>query len=216
MSSVRRKFYVVWVGHSPGIYDSWEECKLQTDGFPNAKYKAFDNLELATKAYRGRYEDHIGLLKSIANHSSVRPNYDAYPDIKLNAIAVDGACSHNPGPTEYQGVLVGTGETLFKVGPIQAATNNIGEYLAIVHALAWLDAKKDYTTSVYSDSRTALSWIRRRGHNSKLVPSPENAYARELLARADKWLQTHLTIPNQILKWDTENWGEIPADFGRK
>ena len=140
MSSARRKFYVVWVGHNPGIYDSWDECKLQTDGFQGSRFKAFDNLKAATAAYRGKPEDHIGILKSIANRPPAQVNYDAFPEIKLNAIAVDGACSRNPGPTEYQGVLVGTGETIFKVGPIQNATNNIGEYLAIVHALAWLDA----------------------------------------------------------------------------
>lgn len=216
MSSARRKFYVVWVGHNPGIYDSWDECKLQTDGFQGSRFKAFDNLKAATAAYRGKPEDHIGILKSIANRPPAQVNYDAFPEIKLNAIAVDGACSRNPGPTEYQGVPVGTGETIFKVGPIQNATNNIGEYLAIVHALAWLDANHDKTTPIYSDSRTALSWLRRRGHNSKLIPTPENAYARELLLRADRWLQAHPSIPNPVLKWDTENWGEIPADFGRK
>ena len=216
MSSARRKFYVVWVGHNPGIYDSWDECKLQTDGFQGSRFKAFDNLKAATAAYRGKPDDHIGILKSIANRPPAQVNYDAFPEIKLNAIAVDGACSRNPGPTEYQGVLVGTGETIFKVGPIQNATNNIGEYLAIVHALAWLDANHDKTTPIYSDSRTALSWLRRRGHNSKLIPTPENAYARELLLRADRWLQAHPSIPNPVLKWDTENWGEIPADFGRK
>ena len=216
MSSARRKFYVVWVGHNPGIYDSWDECKLQTDGFQGSRFKAFDNLKAATAAYRGKPEDHIGILKSIANRPPAQVNYDAFHEIKLNAIAVDGACSRNPGPTEYQGVLVGTGETIFKVGPIQNATNNIGEYLAIVHALAWLDANHDKTTPIYSDSRTALSWLRRREHNSKLIPTPENAYARELLLRADRWLQAHPSIPNPVLKWDTENWGEIPADFGRK
>lgn len=216
MAAPRRKYYVVWAGHNPGIYDTWDECKIQTDGFAGARFKAFDSLEAATAAYRGKPEDHMGLLKSIASRPAVRVNYEAFPEIRLNAIAVDGACSRNPGPTEYQGVLVGTGQTVFKVGPIPEATNNIGEYLALVHALAWLDANHDHTTPIYSDSRTALSWLRRRGHNSKLTPTPQNAYARQLLQRADNWLQSHPSIQNPVLKWDTENWGEIPADFGRK
>lgn len=215
MSGRRRKFYVVWVGNSPGIYDSWEECKLQITGYPGARYKAFDSQEEATYAYRGDPADHIGLIKSIASRAPEVINYSAFPEINLDSIAVDAACSGNPGLVEYQGVDVRTGERLFHVGPFPDGTNNIGEYLALVHALAWLDKGGNKTMPVYSDSRTAQAWVRRRGHASKLAPTAKNAKLFELLARADRWLQTH-TIHNPILKWDTDRWGEIPADFGRK
>ncbi len=206
---------MVWVGNSPGIYDSWEECQLQTKGYPNAKYKAFDSQEAATLAYRGDPADHIGLIKSIASRKPAVVNYEAFPEINLDSIAVDAACSKNPGPVEYQGVDVRTGERLFHVGPLEGGSNNIGEYLAIVHALAWLDKGGNYTMPIYSDSRTAQAWVRRRGHASKIVPTAKNAKIFELLRRADLWLQTH-EVRNPIIKWDTDRWGEIPADFGRK
>lgn len=210
-----RKFYVVWAGHSPGVYDSWEECKLQTDGFPGARYKAFSSQEEAVKAFRGRPEDHMGLVRALAARSAQIVNYDAIPEIHLNAIAVDGACAHNPGPMEYRGVLVGTGQELFRVGPLQGGTNNIAEYLAIIHCAALLHKSRDFATPIYSDSRTALAWIRKRHSNTTIIPTRENAMVCNLLERANAWIKNN-DIINPLLKWNTEDWGEIPADFGRK
>ncbi len=210
----KRKYYVVWVGHSPGIYDTWEECKAQTEGFPGARYKAFSFLEEATEAFRGDPSDHIGLLKAIASHKPATINYSAFPEIILDSIAVDAACSKNPGPVEYRGVDTKTGIELFRVGPLADGTNNIGEFLAIVHALA-MTAKQGTTFPIYSDSRTALAWVRDRKCKTTLKPTANNARILELMRRAETWLQTH-TYPNRLMKWNTEEWGEIPADFGRK
>ena len=213
--AVKRKFYVVWEGRAPGIYDSWEEAQAQVEGFPGAKYKSYGDLESATAAFRGDGRGEMGLYRAMAARVPVAVNYAAIPGIRLDAIAVDGACSRNPGPTEYRGVEVATGRELFRVGPIEAATNNIGEYLAIVHAAAMLRQRGDTTTPIYSDSRTALSWIRAGHHRSKIEATAANARARDLLARADAWLAAN-GVANPLLKWDTESWGEIPADFGRK
>lgn len=209
----KRKFYVVWQGLSPGIYDSWEEARAQVEGFAGARYKSFASIEEATAAFRGSYEDQATLLLAMARR---RPTaLFADPQIRREAIAVDGACSANPGPMEYRGVMVGTGREVFRVGPLEGGTNNIGEYLALIHALALFDKQGDHTTPIYSDSRTALSWLRRRHSNTKLEPTAANARIFELLERADRWVATH-QILNPVLKWDTESWGEIPADFGRK
>jgi ribonuclease HI len=35
------------------------------------------------------------------------------------------------------------------------------------------------------------------------------------MERAEKWLLSN-EFSNEILKWETKAWGEIPADFGRK
>lgn len=212
----RRKFYVVWVGNSPGIYDSWDECRLQTENYPGARFKAFDSQEAATRAFRGDPDEQMTLLRSIArHHTSPKVNYEAIPEINLDSIAVDGACSKNPGPMEYQGVDVRTGAQLFHVGPLDDGTNNVAEYLALVHALAWLDQRSNTHTIVYSDSRTAQSWLRNRRHKSTLAPTPRNAGIIDMLQRADRWLQTH-PFHNPVVKWNTEEWGEIPADFNRK
>ncbi len=210
-----RKFYVVWDGRAPGIYDSWEEARLQIEGFPNARYRAYGSQEEATRAFRGDARQEMALYRQMAARKAEAVNYAAM-NIRGDAIAVDGACSRNPGPMEYRGVSVGTGKEIFRVGPVANATNNIGEYLAIIHAAALLKQRGDFTTPIYSDSRTALAWIRAGHHRSKIVPNTGNARACDLLRRADAWLAANGPIRNPLLKWDTENWGEIPADFGRK
>ena len=144
----------------------------------------------------------------------LRINYSAFPEIILDSIAVDAACSKNPGPVEYRGVDTKTGITLFKVGPLADGTNNIGEFLAIVHALA-MTAQQGVATPIYSDSRTALAWVRDRKCKTTLQRTPNNARIFELMRRAESWLQTH-SYANRLIKWKTEEWGEIPADFGRK
>lgn len=210
----RRKFYVVWVGHSTGIYDSWEECQAQVKGFPGARYRSFDSQEEATEAYRNNPDDYK-ILRAIASHKQQVVNYEAFPEIVLDSIAVDAACSKNPGPVEYRGVNVRTGEVIFHIGPLEDGTNNIGEFLALVHALALLKKSGNTTTPIYSDSRTAQAWVRNRHSKTTLQPTSRNARILDMLRRADAWLAANTPV-NRIIKWETEKWGEIPADFGRK
>lgn len=211
----RRKFYVVWAGLSPGIYDSWEECKAQVLNFPGARFKAFDSQEAATLAYRGDPKEAAAVIAAIASRRPDVFKRRLPADVDVNAIAVDGACAGNPGDMEYRGVRVGTGEELFHVGPLPDGTNNIAEYLALVHALALLDKHGDPATPVYSDSRTALSWLRNRRSKTTLTATGRNDKIFELLDRANRWVATHMWR-NPVVKWDTEQYGEIPADFGRK
>lgn len=213
--SVRKKFYVVWNGYATGVFDSWEECRLQVEGYPDAKYKSFNTQEEAVAAYRGDPAEQLDLLKSIATHRNQSVNYDAFPEIQQDALAVDAACSKNPGPVEYQGVWVRTGERIFHAGPFQGGTNNIGEYLALVHGLALLKQQGRPNTPIYTDSRTARAWVRNRHPKTALTPTAENAELFRMMNRATQWLQSN-AITNPILTWDTPNWGEIPADFGRK
>ncbi len=211
-----KKYYVVWAGHDTGVFDSWEECKALVEGFPNAKYKAFPNLDAAVAAYRGESPDSgIDILKAIAQRPVITVNYDAFPEIDKKGIAVDAGCRRNPGPVEYRGVNLETGEEIFHVGPLEEGTNNLGEFLAIVHALALLEKQGRRGVAVYSDSKTAMAWVRDRRVKTTLAPTPGNEKIRTLVARAANWLNTH-TPQNHVTKWRTEEWGEIPADFGRK
>lgn len=213
---MKNKYYVVWAGRDTGVFDSWEECKLQVENFPEARYKAFPTQEAAIEAYRsGELSSELSVIRSIATHKSPQVNYSAFPEIKTDAIAVDAACSRNPGPVEYRGVDISTGSQIFHVGPLQGGTNNIGEFLAIVHALALLHKQGRTSVTVYSDSISGMAWVRNRKVNTTLQPTSENAYIRELMRRALSWLAAH-PRHNPVLKWDTEKWGEIPADFGRK
>lgn len=134
-------------------------------------------------------------------------------EVTADAIAVDAACSGNPGPMEYRGVYLKTGQQIFHFGPVHG-TNNIGEFLSIVHALALLD-QKNLKLTVYSDSSTALCWIRQKKAKTTLQRTEKTEQLFQLIERAEKWLKTH-TIQCPLIKWETEKWGEIPADFGRK
>lgn len=215
------KYYVVFRGFNPGVYDNWDEVKEQTEGFPGALFKGFKSSEEASRAYRNYTgtEDRDELARLIAgadnqSHNPESPKIEGNPEIDWDAWAVDASCLGNPGKMEYRGVNLKNGKVIFQVGPFEDATNNIGEYLALVHAMALMAQKGKYH-NIYSDSRTAISWWRNRKINTKLKPTPRNARVFELLARASVWVNTH-NFPCRVMKWQTERWGEIPADFGRK
>ncbi len=212
MAKSKNKYFVVWVGHNPGIYNSWEACKKQVHGYPEAKYKGFATESEAKTALKSSYWDYVG------KHAKVNvPNkelIEKYGMPILKSLSVDAACSGNPGIMEYQGVDTQSGKVIFRQGPYEDGTNNIGEFLAIVHALAHLKQHK-LELPVYSDSRTALAWLRNKKVKTQLVENDKNAKLFELLARAEKWLSEN-SYSNEVLKWHTEAWGEIPADFGRK
>ena len=134
--------------------------------------------------------------------------------IQIPSLSVDAACSGNPGVMEYRGVDTATGREIFRMGPYPDGTNNVGEFLALVHGLS-LMKKNGCTLPIYSDSVSAIAWVRAKQCKTKLMRTERNIPLFDLIARAERWLQSN-TYSNQILKWDTPNWGEIPADFGRK
>lgn len=204
------KFYVVWEGRETGIFRSWDQCKELVENFPGAKYKAFPTLEKATEAFRGNPKDHLAVFRGLAERS-LRP----MPEI-TNALAVDGACSGNPGVFEYQGVHLPSGQQMFHFGPMDGGTNNIAEFLAIVHALAHLHNINRPDIPIYSDSRTALAWVRNQKAKTTLPVNDRTRPVYNLIARAEAWLHAHPNYQNRLIKWDTDQWGEIPADFGRK
>lgn len=208
----KQKYYVVWEGVCPGIYDSWTDCQLQIKGYKGAKYKSFDTEKEAIEAFNSSAYEYIS--RSKANNTNSPKDYShLHSDINLNSIAVDAACSGNPGDMEYRGVYVKTGQELFRFGVIKG-TNNIGEFLAIVHALAYLK-NNNLNLQIYSDSVNAIKWVKSRKCKTKLEKDSSTEKVHELITRAEKWLKEN-TYVNKITKWETKLWGEIPADFGRK
>lgn len=135
-------------------------------------------------------------------------------DVNANAWAVDAACSGNPGPMEYRCVDLATGATVFHFGPVHG-TNNIGEFLAVVHALALMQKQGIEGKSIYTDSRNALIWVEKKQCKTKLARTAQTERLFQIIERAETWLRTH-TYSTRILKWETSKWGEVPADFGRK
>lgn len=207
----KKKYYVVWQGHQPGIYESWSACQQQIKNYSQAKYKSFKSLKAAEEAYAGRYYDHIGGNKK---SKPTGPPKGSDSPVIWDSLAVDAACSGNPGLMEYQGVDTTTGQRIFHLGPIPDGTNNVGEFLALVHGLAMLK-QQGSPKPIYTDSRTAMAWVRKKKANTKLKRTSRNGKLFELMARAEQWLANN-SYSTDILKWDTDNWGEIPADFGRK
>ena len=135
-------------------------------------------------------------------------------EVKAEAWAVDAACSGNPGPMEYRAIDLQTGYPVFHFGPVHG-TNNIGEFLGIVHALALMQQQGIRGKVVYSDSYNAILWVRKKKCKTKLARTPQTEALFQVIERAERWLQTH-DVSTPIVKWETAKWGEIPADFGRK
>jgi len=212
VSIKKKKYYTVWKGHHTGIFESWDDCKAQIKDFQGAQYKSFLTFEAAKKALKGNYKDYIGKSKKFTSElSTIQLKKIGHPN--YNSISVDAASSGNPGKMEYRGVDTKTKKQLFIQGPFEEGTNNIGEFLALVHGLAML---KKYNSNliIYSDSKTAISWVKKKTCNTKLQRNAKNKVVFDLVDRAVIWLKNNSYTT--IVKWETKAWGEIPADFGRK
>jgi ribonuclease HI len=209
----KQKFYVVWKGKQTGVFDTWAEAEEQIKGVEKAQYKSYETLKDAENAFKGNYWQAVqkgqkGSTGTQQKSSALvgKPN--------LNSISVDAACAGNPGVLEYQGVETATKKLLFAMGPFPIGTVNIGEFLAIVHALALLK-KHNSDLPLYSDSRTAISWVKNKAIKTTLERNAKTEELFELTDRAVLWLKNN-QYTTKVLKWETEFWGENPADFGRK
>ena len=235
----KQKYYVVWNGPSPGVYSSWEACQEAVIGVSGAKYKSFKSQAEAEDAFEMGEEAHeseacssgsTGKSGNPGNSGKsgnpgnsappAKPDRPAYNPANLpaevirEAIAVDAACSGNPGAMEYRGVYLANGREIFHFGPIHG-TNNIGEFLAIIHGLAILKQKGLDSMPIYSDSVNAQLWVRKHHCKTTLVRNDKTEKLHQMIERAEAWLRNN-TYRNPIIKWQTDKWGEIPADFGRK
>lgn len=206
-----KKYYIVWEGKNPGVYNSWDECKAEVHGYPKAKYKSYKGIseEDAQRLFESGPEPPE---KKDSKSQRVRKNSDM---IIPDAIAVDASTRHNPGPMEYQGVVVETGDVVFSSKLYPVGTNNIGEFLAIVHAMAWMK-QHDYYVPIYSDSRNAIAWVEKAVCKTKLERNQATEELYRHVERAIKWLKSNDLSKYKIIKWQTREWGEIPADYGRK
>ncbi len=219
-----KRFYVVWKGRQPGVYDNLDDAMAQVDDYPGAVFKSYGSSAEAAEAYRkGERRDDRDQLSSLlvgaGNHKLPKagePDYFQFPEIDLKGWAVDASCLGNPGKMEYRGVELMSGRELFRVGPFDQSTNNIGEFLAIVHALA-LQKRLGESHTIYSDSKTGMAWVRNRKVKTQLTRNQRNEDSFRMMERALSWLNSNPSSSYpKILKWETERWGEIPADFGRK
>jgi len=209
----KQKFYVVWYGNPAGIFGSWKECQLSIKGVKGAQYMSFETFKEAKVAYNKEYANYKGKGGEKKKALSTE-ELKKIGEPNLYSIAVDAASSGNPGKMEYRGVDTQTHKQLFHQGPFEQGTNNIGEFLALVHGLAFLQQQKS-DCFIYSDSRIAMGWVKKKKCNTKLKRSSKNAAVFDLISRAENWLKNN-AYTTTVVKWETKVWGEIPADFGRK
>ncbi|RYE44960.1 MAG: ribonuclease H [Sphingobacteriales bacterium] len=208
-----KKVYVVWHGKEPGVFTEWLKCRDYINGYKGAKYKAFKSIEAANMAFKDGYEIHWGQGGKF--ESELSPDaLELIGDPIYPSLSVDAAWNTATLMMEYQGVDTLSCIKIFHQGPFEEGTQNVGEFLAIVHALAHLK-KTGSSIPVYSDSRNAIGWVKEKTQRSKLTPTDKNKKLFELLDRALKWLKEN-DYSNPVLKWETKAWGENPADFGRK
>ncbi len=222
----RQKFYAVWVGRIPGVYLDWESCKAQVHGHPVAEFRGYATRDQAERAWRAGSRraaaaqelpsPQVALIAPTLAPASEHNRPPEAPTIvsrPTKGLTVDASCIGNPGETEYQGVDLATGQTVFRQS-VGWGTNNIGEFLAIVHGLAIL-AKNDDDGPIFSDSLLAIQWVRDGKSRSTHIQNPLAVRACALIVRAETWLREQ-PRRTSILHWKTKLWGEIPADFGRK
>ncbi len=207
------KFYVVWKGRKTGVFDTWAETEEQVKGFETAQFKSFESLKEAEEAFKSNFWQVVQKKQSATAGNQTKSSALVGKPI-AESISVDAACAGNPGILEYQGVETSTKRVLFSMGPFPEGTVNIGEFLAIVHGLAFLQ-KHNSTLPIYSDSKTAISWVKNKAVKTKLERNAKNEELFHLVDRGILWLKNN-QYANKILKWETEFWGENPADYGRK
>lgn len=198
-----KKWYVVWHGRTPGVYDSWEATRAQVEGFPNAAFKSFTSEAEARAAFATGDAQTAAQQVRAALPPKVRAGY-----------AVDAALSSADGLMFYRCVRIADGTEIFHRGPFPDATTNVGEFLAVVDALRWLVAQHD-TAPVFTDSNNAILWVAQAHCATRLARTPRNAALFDQIAEAEQWLM-ETPYCNAVLKWRTDLWGENPADFGRK
>ena len=218
----KSKYYVVWAGARPGVYTSWEDTNAQVAGFPGARFKSFPTRAQAEAAFRsgsapsgGGASAKTPSRRGVQGGAGGRAGDRGAPAAIIKpSLSVDAACSGNPGKMEYQGVDTETKDRFFHQA-FELGTNNIGEFLGIIHGLAWLKAKGLHEVPIYTDSRIAMGWVAKKRCKTTLPRNPKTVKLYELIERGEAWLKAN-TWRNPILKWETKRWGEIPADFGRK
>lgn len=126
------------------------------------------------------------------------------------------------GPTEWRGVLfssIGLWQDVFHSPLYERGHNNLGEFLAIIDACQRLERSELKCVTLWSDSKTALSWFRTGKIRTTIdVDGQCDLAFAAAVNDARKWLES-ANRPKwfaMMSRWDTSARGENPADFGRK
>ena len=181
-NTMNKKYYVVWKGSKPGIYDSWPAAKEQTEGRADAQFMGFPSKAEAQAAYQSTYtkalmrrsvnktpsahSSHATKINTpMGNHLSSNPHgYNGTADINIYC---DGACSPNPGKSGtgiaiYESINDKTQLTSLWYGLYQAnGTNNTAELNGLLKSfeIAQQYIAQNKKVQVLSDSKYSIDCI---------------------------------------------------------
>lgn len=207
------QYYGVWIGRKPGVYDNWNDCKAQVDKFSGARYSKLKSTtkEEALLEFNKENNNTIDNSKETIKSTNNVVNTSNKPI--ENVLTVDGAS--NGLNCEFQAVWYPSGEVAFKSKQYQGGTNNIAEFLGLVLAIKHLE-KNNLPLSVYTDSVTAMAWLRdKKANTTAKTTGKATEELDKLINQAETYLKEKERKIN-IMKWETKSWGQIPADYGRK
>lgn len=211
----KNKFYVVWKGRETGVFTDWTEVSKLIKGFRNAEYKGFANKESAELEFQlgspsGRSkinEVKVSEKPEGASSKTKAPDYEC--------LTVDGSYLGSKNMMQYRCVWNASGEEVFGTKPILGGNQNIAEFLALVGAMKYRVVTKQYDLHIYSDSKTALSWVRNKKIKSTYDLGQLDEIVQNRIYGALEFISKSGVAKN-LFKWESALWGEIPADYGRK
>lgn len=143
-------YYAVANGRKTGIYNTWDQCKSNTNGYPGAVYKKFlskvEAVEFVKNGGSGGSRGAIGggILKPSARSAPTKATH--LPAVNVQQIYVDGAARGNgkhSTPKSGYGVYYGPGDSRNAAVPLShvddvtniVPTNQRAELHALHHAL---------------------------------------------------------------------------------
>ena len=139
------KFYAVKKGRKPGIYMSWDACKAQVMGFPNARYKGFK-----TKAEAEAF---------------LNPDANELMQIDEDTLVayVDGSYDHSQKRFSYGMVLMHDGVERYFAYPyadeeLATMRNVAGEIKGSEAAMQYALDHKIPSIIIYHDYQGIASW----------------------------------------------------------
>ena len=185
---MQKKFYAVRNGRQTGIFQTWDECRAQVDGFPGARYKSFPTQEAALLWLKEPQPLHAlfpapeGSVQTLppANQggtlrrsSGARRTKDAVeptePQGDACHVYTDGSCLRNPnGPGGWAVCIVEANAAMRTLsGGHPSTTNNRMEMTAAIEALRHIPKSRPLLLSTDSQylkngiTKWIHSWKRR-------------------------------------------------------
>lgn len=193
------KYYVVWRGHSPGIYENWNACKAQVKGFKYSYYRVFPTFKSANEAFGLSLTEFKRRQQFKENTFNLRPN----------SIVVSSKYEEKNMETVFTAFKVGDPpEILFRTAICGKSTHNIVQFLALAASIKYC-YENGLKSPIYSDNPVALKWIRDRKINSQVIRSDRNQEVFDLVDEAIYWLNCN-SYNNQLIEWDVEKHGYLP------